>query len=313
MKSLVLKQEAFQIGYEQARLHGLYLPPVQIIPLEDVSFTVYKGSELVLFFPCFVLDGIAGWHDGTSTVPLFAPDIDFETLREAAGLVRGRVDELLHRPDVTQLKILCTDRLPSEIFDHLDIEDNSRFYGYIDLTLSSQEIRHDLRKSYRSLINKGAAIFERKIYWTPAQLPESVTHFIRQSRGITDEVYYGMIYRLSQASSAVFSYSMEGQIVGVIEICAWNKFSSFADLLYSIGAFNYEIEIPKHFCLFDAALYFKDQPHFRKCYILNASRRHRDINDKNQAKLAEIDFFKRGFCNQVFTRSYKVLRLPLVG
>jgi hypothetical protein len=313
MQGIYLKEEGFEAGYAKATQLGLYAPPINIIPQQDLSFSVYCGNNMIVHVPCFIINKTAGWHDGTSSVPMFSPHESAETIAEASRLVVEQLHKILQMPDVSEIKLLSSDKLPESAFDCLSVTDNSRYYGYIDLTLSDSEIWRHLRKSYHSLINTGKRSFERRIYSNPVQLPRSVKEFIKNSRGMIDETFYGMLYRLSQASSAVFIYLAGGEIAAAIEVCSWNKFSSSGDFLYSVGAYNYEVTIPTHFCLYDSAIYFKDRSLSSRFYVMNASRCNRDLSDENQAKLAQIDFFKRGFCTNVFTRTYKTLRLGEAG
>jgi hypothetical protein len=309
MQTISLKEENFEAGYTKAAQLGLYLPSIKIIPQQDISFSVYNGNNMIVHVPCFIIDKTAGWHDGTSSVPMFSPHENAETIAAASRLVVEQLHKILHMPDVSEIKVLSSEKLPESAFDCLSVTDNSRYYGYIDLTLSDTEIWRHLRKSYHSLINMGRRNYERRIYSNPLQIPRLVKEFIKNSRGMIDETYYGMLYRLSQASSAVFTYLIGDEIAAAIEVCSWNKFSNSGDFLYCIGAYNYEVNIPTHFCLYDSAMYFKDRSSSSNYYVMNASRCNRDLNDENQAKLAQIDFFKRGFCTHVYTRMYKTLRL----
>ena len=306
MTCLVCKDEEFFVGYKKAAKIG-YLPFVDITPEKDVSFSVYQNDDLIMYFPCFILDGVAGWCDGTSSVPIFAPEINSNSINEIAEIVNERMKKILYMQGVHQLKMLCCDTLKEDAFGDFNISDNSRYYGYIDLTLSKDEIWKHFRKSYQSLINKGAKLLHRKEYYSVTPLPSSIIDFLHKSRGITDEIIYGIICRLAQSKSIVFAYFRGSEIAAVIEILSWNKFSEYGDLVYYVGAYNYDLDVPKHFCLFDAALFFKEKYQFSKFYIINASRCNRDMSDPNQKKLSNIDFFKRGFCTHIFTRSYKTL------
>jgi len=309
MGSVVLREEGFEAGYEKATELGLYIPQVKIAPQEDISFSVYREDALVIHVPCFIVDKSAGWHDGTSSVPVFSPRETPDTMSEAVRLVVEQFGNILQRPDVSQVKVLCSEHLPESAFSHFSVIDNSRFYGYIDLELPFEDTWRNLRESYQSLINKGRRSFERQIYSSPAQVPQAVLDLLRNSRGMTDETYFGMLYRLTQTASAIFAYFFRGEIAGAIEVHLWDKFSQRGDILYNVAAYNYLLNIPKQFCVFDAGMYFKGKPFRNRYFVMNASRCNRDLSDENQAKLAKVDFFQRGFCTTVFTREYKIFRM----
>src|SRR5579863_8515088 len=124
MQRISLKEEGFEAGYAKAAQLGLYLPPIRMIPQQDISFTVYCGNAMVIHVPCFIIEKTAGWHDGTSSVPLFAPDKSTEIIEEATKVVVEQLKKILQRLDVSQIKVLCSDKLPASAFSHLNVTDN---------------------------------------------------------------------------------------------------------------------------------------------------------------------------------------------
>lgn len=308
MTSVSIVDECYPEGYRRASSWD-YLPFLHMTPLVDLSFWVHVSGEPVVYYPCFVVDGVAGWHDGTSSVPVVSPTADPAAVAQAARAVVKRVEAILERPDVDIVKVLCTPSLPVDSFSRLTTVENFREYGYVNLGLDAPEIMRRVRKSYRSLINKGSLSLTRTSYSSATELPRAVLNFLLDSRGVSEGAAWGMLGRMQNAYSLVLVYREQDEIAGVMEVVSWDKFTAHGDLLYNIAAYNHDLDVPKHFCIIDAAMFFKQRGGYDRLFLMNASRVVRDHSDDNQKKLADIDFFKRGFCSDSFTREYCIFTL----
>jgi hypothetical protein len=276
---------------------------------EDQSFLILDGDEIAGVMPAFFVDNVACFYDTTSVIPFYArPELSRgvnETICEWAR-------DLLERRVVLSIKILTN----SGLFEALSrrgefaIGDNTREYAWFDLRREPAALWSSIRKSYRSLIHAGERCLRRNVYAGAAVVDPLVLEFLTTSpytarRYDTAEV--GLhLDRLKRGSGLLFAYWLESRVVGVVGIRLARKFSASGDHFYELAAYDASCAVPRHFCLFDALNFYRTNALGNRVFLLYGEPLKRP---EHQAKLANIDFFKRGYCSDSFIRTYKTITL----
>jgi hypothetical protein len=276
---------------------------------EDKSFFIVSEGEVVGIMPVFVVNGTACLHDGTSIIPHYCNEQSKACVNEA--ICEWVIDALRHG-EARSIKILPDNSLLAALLGRpeLVVSDNTRIYGYVDLSLQSATLWQSIRKSYRSLIRKGELRFDRTAYSGKDSVDPAVIDFLVASPHTQFRYDLGRvrdhIAKMANNEATLLAYWLESRMVGVVGIVAWDKFAAIGDHFYELGAYDHYCGIPTHFCLYDALSYYQSNRLGNRVYLLHGVPTERP---ENQSKLRNIDFYKQGYCSDTFTRPYKVVTL----
>jgi hypothetical protein len=282
-----------------------YAPSGPDTDIQDVSFILSKGGQTICVVPCFIRDGAVASHDGTSILPFYTTD-DVSSRMAAADALMRRLIAYLENHDAQSCKILWDSEMNNAASKRNDIriDDNTRTYGYYDLTKDNAEAWLHIRKSYRSLIRRGERELTR-IELTSSNLycPE-INYFLLNSEGINAETIDAVHSAIAKGEGRLFVWRAAAKIIGIVGMTKWEKFSPTGDLFYTLGAYDHHGSCPANFCLYDALLAHKNTE-WKRIFILHGTPTDRGPG----SKLGDIDFFKRGYCTDFFTHDYKILYL----
>lgn len=272
--------------------------------IEDESVALVRGGEVVCIVPCFIRDRVAGWHDGTSLIP-FIPASAADVRTSAGESIASWIVALLDSGRVDAVKVL-PDEFAKAALDRqsqLVTVSNARIYGYFDLTRTPEEAWRAVRRSYRSLINQGRGELRRTAYSDPGDVPPELVSFLLGGEGTARSKIDDVFERMARGQETLLAYRKDDEIIGATAHCPWDKFGAEGDLIYDLGVYNHHGSCPAHFCLFDGLTYHRAAG-LKRVYLLHGvpPQRHPD-----QVKLANIDFFKRGYCTDFFSHDYVVL------
>jgi hypothetical protein len=278
--------------------------------MTDRSIVVEWDNNVAAVIPVFINEGLACHMDGTSIIPYYNEPL---VVDDVLSMITDWLCGLLKSGDARAIKILPGDRMLRllQSYPFLAIEDNTRLYGYYDLTTKRSNAWGSIRRRYKSRINSGARELQRTVYGQEAHVGQDVIDFLLGGKEIlgydlTNSAVEEYLARIENGSARLFVYRNKEQLAGVVGIGEWKKFAAQGHYFYDIGAYNQRISLPLHYCLYDAINYHRDDENSLRVYLLHGVPIQRP---DNESKLSNIDFFKRGFCTHFFIRDYKVLSL----
>jgi hypothetical protein len=305
-ENLVVVRLPFPQVRQMALDLGAYIAPGPEKDPDDESFAVLQGDRLLCVVPCFVRQGIAGWHNGYSIIPIYSTNEPGIRILVAQELL-GRLVTLLQELRVQACKILTDQFLTKAIQRHptLAVVDHPGVYGYFDLGMTPEEAWGRIRRSYRSLINRGERELVKEIFLESEQMPEEIIAFLLASEGVDAAKVELVCQRMSRAEEFLMAYRKDAEIIGVVGLAQWDTMAPQGDLHYDLGAYKHNASCPAHFCLYDAMCGFRGT-RWKRVFLLHGAPARRGPDPE---KLAKLDFFKRGYCTHLFTHDYCTLSL----
>jgi hypothetical protein len=274
---------------------------------EDKSFVILDGDAIAGVMPTFLVDGVACFYDTTSIIPFYASQ---ELSRAVNATICEWARDLLERRAALSIKILTNDALLEALSRQREfaISDNTREYAWFDLRREPAALWSSIRKSYRSLIHAGERSLRRTVYAGGDSVDPQVLEFLTTSPHTARRYDFAEVQvhldRLKCGTGLLFAYSLESRVVGVVGIRLARKFSATGDHFYELAAYDNTSSVPVHFCLFDALNFYRTNQLGNRVFLLYGEPLKRP---EHQAKLANIDFFKRGYCSDSFIRPYKTI------
>jgi hypothetical protein len=276
---------------------------------EDKSFVILDGDAIVGVMPTFLVDRVACFYDTTSIIPFYASQEASYGVNET---ICRWVRDQLERRVALSIKILMNKVLFEALSQRREfvISDNTREYAYFDLRREPAALWSSIRKSYRSLIRTGERSLRRTVYTGSDSLDPQVIEFLTASPHTARRYDIAEVQvhldRLKCGTGFLFAYWLDSRVVGVVGIRLARKFSATGDHFYELAAYDSTCAVPRHFCLFDALNFYQTHRLGNRVFLLYGEPLKRP---EHQAKLANIDFFKRGYCSDSFIRTYKTITL----
>jgi hypothetical protein len=277
-------------------------------PGVDRSFLVLHKGEIAGVVPAFFIDAAACFHDKTSIVPYYFCDDGL-----AADVSKAICEWAGHalRQDVRSIKILTNEALLAALSSKPDfsLQDNTRLYGYFDLRRDEETLWSLIRKKYKSRIRTGERNLATRRYTGADEVDPNVIEFFSspQVRYQYDEQrVLALLEKMKTGDAMLFACSFDSTIVGAVGIVSWQKFSERGDHFYELGAYDHSCDVPVLFCLYDALRHYQRNQLGDRIFLLHGVPPKRP---EDESKLANIDYFKLGYCSDTFTRPYKVVTL----
>jgi hypothetical protein len=308
--AVLLKKINYQSALMNIKGMGSYLSAeLPSESIRDESFVVTEHDKISCVVPAFFINETACHLDGTSIIPNFD---SAEPNKAVCQAICDWAKNILVNGQVKNIKMLMNRNLSLRFIEQntLFINDNTRLYGYFDLTKTKDESWRKIRRRYKSKINSGATNLQRFIHDGRTPLDNRIIEFLTNEdlMGYPFDFAYLKIFleQMKDREAFLFSYWYGKKVVGVVGIGIWKKFSPTGDFYYDIGAYDHTCPVPLHFCLYDALTHFQLNKIGSRIYLLHGIPLQRPDNQK---KLSDIDFFKKGFCSDTFLRTYKIVSL----
>jgi len=277
---------------------------------QDLSFQVIRGGSPVAFVECQV-DGLSIRN---KSKPLNINYLDDNNKKSTFITIISYLKYLMKNFLAHSLWIAAdaeSIELIKAIFSDFFIETTTNISSHIDLTMDEKIIYANIRKSYRSLVNKGRAELTRSILSIKDDIDINIFRFISGSNGFKESHYFDFIKLLQSGDAVGLIYKYNDSICGFVGLarleCGLLKYTSRTEYIYHSGAYDKNIPIPTHYCLYDATIYCKDVFGGTVLHLIN-----NEIAYSEQCKRKNIHFFKQGFATHTSQyNSYFVSTVPV--
>jgi len=275
--------------------------------IEDKSFTVVENGQILAICPLYVseIEGMRSFSDDGSFLrgPLVSSHVDERKSQKVVDFAHSFVDQEAVNSKIHFARFMIDPQLASKPLGNPLLEygylDNSLNTQILDLRLSEEDRRSDLRKSYKALINKGLRTYEVGVM--NSDNPDRAIHEIYREthrkaagRETRPKKYFDMQFTELCAGEATLVYlRYEGRYV---QLDYFNHRNGF--VYYSSAAddpdFSSTCEVPLgHTILWFAQSHFKSLGF--KWMEIGWQYYGPQFFESPSRKESSISYFKRGF------------------
>lgn len=266
----------------------------------DESLIVFDKSGYYVYLPLFS-DGEELSFFGTQTDIIYDKEASVRGNNHAFEELFVKLEGLIHEKGIKALKFFENPYFLHQYYDQEGELFSSKivYENSIDLNLSEEEIKMNVRKSYKSLINWGQKNLDIKVYDESNMTDEVMTEFeefhIDVSKRRTRTHKSWMLQSLAVKNG--LGYVVMGYYKSRL-VTATLVLNGEVDCYYGVCVNDRELmaqHLPiGHYGLFKSILLAKEKG-FRRFNF-------GDVSDNLDPKVNEIVKYKRGFSNLLYTR-----------
>ncbi len=274
------------------------------ILIKDLSFIIIDNNKPVALCPLF-LEQHKGkkqftYVGGYKVAPLIKKNLFYKKRKRIERNCFDKIDELAREYDVSKTMFLIdplVERCEHNILTEYGYLDTSTSTAIIDLSLETEDLWSNLRKSFKSLINNGKNKFN--IFIMDYKNPDFAIH--ENYRKLHHKTS-GRVTRPKETFDLQFDMLKEDKAI-LIGLQDSNKFIAFSYFLhYKQGVVyasssddpDFETDIPLEHCIIWTAIEYYKRREIKYIEMGMQQFGHQIFDNPNQKDL-NISFFKRGF------------------
>ncbi|MBC7861386.1 MAG: hypothetical protein IAF38_00345 [Bacteroidia bacterium] len=257
----------------------------------DHSFVLYNKNEPVLYFPCNLNNNRLSWFE--FPISIFCTIKDPLILTEIYKLLESFLEKLVREKSVSELFVYFNEYLTRSFFTKI-AEVKSHHHTMIDLQIPEENIKANIRKSNKTLVN-----------WGQRELVLKITDHSNPDRELFNEFHdfhirtAGRKTRSDESWNTQYEMVLQGQAFFVSAYYK-DKIASNLLILHGLEEAYYGVAVN------DRELMEKNEPITH--YPLLASVYHakkiglkkfnfNEVDKKGDAKMDSISNFKLGYSN----------------
>lgn len=266
----------------------------------DESLIVFDKSGYYIYLPLFC-NGDELSFFGSETDIIYDKEMGVKGTNHAFEELFVKLESIIHERGIITLKFFENPYFLHQYYDQIGESFFSKivYENSIDLSLSEEEIKMNVRKSYKSLINWGQKNLDIRVYDAFNMTDEIMTEFenfhIAVSKRRTRSHESWMLQ--SKAVKSGLGYVVMGYYDNKL-VTATLVMNGEVDCYYGVCVNDRDLmaqHLPiGHYGLFKSILLAKEKG-FRRFNF-------GDVSDNPDPKVNEIVKYKRGFSNLLFTR-----------
>ncbi|EGG93364.1 hypothetical protein IMCC1989_1289 [gamma proteobacterium IMCC1989] len=284
---------------------------------DDLSMIITSGNRNIALWPLSYIEtketkNLTSQESAVKS-PIFINDVSEKTTKKALDACLDTLIKIT--PTINNKELLLSSRLPSINIDtwHRKLMDKKASISikhelFIDCSLPLDAIKRNFRKSYKSLINRGAEYWEidviedinKEAFDEFQQLHFAVSQ--RKTRNQNTWDYQHQIIGNKKAVLITMRDRASRKMIGasLFQYTPWEG-------MYSVAAYNRNLydKGVSHVIQFEAIKYLKEK-NIRWYYI--GRRPYTSDQPKPSEKELQIAYFKEGFATHIFPSMHFTLR-----